>query len=47
MQLAEAYGVHGIRAAGASQLEEALRSAIVLDQPTLIEVPVGMMERVY
>jgi acetolactate synthase-1/2/3 large subunit len=47
VRLAEAYGVRGVRAEGATQLEVALREALASDAPTLIEVPVGMMERRY
>jgi acetolactate synthase-1/2/3 large subunit len=43
VRLAEAYGARGVRASGADQLEAALREALALDAPTLIEVPVGMM----
>jgi acetolactate synthase-1/2/3 large subunit len=47
VQLALAYGARGVRAQDASQLEAALRQALTLDAPTLIEVPVGMMKREY
>ena len=44
VKLAEAYGARGVRAQGADQLESALREALAIDAPTLIEVPVGMMQ---
>jgi acetolactate synthase I/II/III large subunit len=47
VRLAEAYGVPGVRVEGATQLESALRHALATDRPAVIEVPVGMMERVY
>jgi acetolactate synthase-1/2/3 large subunit len=47
VKLAEVYGVRGVRANGAEQLEAALRQALAIEAPTLIEVPVGMMEREY
>ena len=47
VKLAEAYGAHGVRAEGAEQLEAALREALGIDAPTVIEVPVGMMARQY
>ena len=43
VKLAEAYGVRGVRAEGAEALEAALREALAVDAPSLIEVPVGMM----
>ena len=43
MKLAEAYGARGVRAHGADELEAALREALAVDAPTLIEVPVSMM----
>ena len=43
VKLAEAYGARGIKAEGPEQLESALREALAIDAPTLIEVPVGMM----
>lgn len=47
MKLAKAYGVNGILAEDADALEVALHTAIQKEEPTLIEVPVGPMERVY
>lgn len=47
VKLAEAYGVRGIRAHGAEQLESALREALAADAPVVIEVPVGRMDRQY
>lgn len=46
-QLAEAFGARGVRAEGAVQLESAFREALSIEAPTLIEVPVDMMERQY
>lgn len=43
MKLAEAYGARGVRARGPEALETALREALAVAAPTLIEVPVGMM----
>ena len=43
MKLAEAYGARGVRAHGAEELEAALREALAVDAPTLIEIPVSMM----
>ena len=43
VKLAEAYGARGVRAEGAGQLESALREALAIDAPTLIEVPVQAM----
>ena len=47
VRLAEAYGVHGVCVSDAEKLESSLREAINAQRPSLIEVPVGMMERVY
>ncbi len=47
VQLANVYGARGVRVHDASQLEAALREALAIEAPTLIEVPVGMMERRY
>ncbi len=43
VRLAEAYGARGVRAGGPEALESAIRDAIGVDAPTLIEVPVGPM----
>ena len=47
VQLAQNYGARGILAEDAEQLEAALVDAFSQNAPTLIEVPVGPMERVY
>jgi acetolactate synthase I/II/III large subunit len=47
VQLAQSYGVHAVRAQGAGELESMLRQAVAGNQPTLIEVPVGPMQRQY
>lgn len=47
MKLAEAYGVYGERVDDPETLESALRRAIDLSVPALIEVPVGGMPRPY
>lgn len=47
VKLAEAYGVRGIRARDAEQLESVLREALAADAPAVIEVPVGRMDRHY
>jgi acetolactate synthase-1/2/3 large subunit len=41
--LADAFGVRGVRATGADELAAAVKRAIALDEPSLIEVPVGPM----
>jgi acetolactate synthase I/II/III large subunit len=43
MKLAEAFGVHGMRAKEPTQVGALVRDAIQLDRPVLIEVPVGRM----
>ncbi len=43
MKLADAYGVRGVRAEGADELEKALAESLTVERPSLIEVPVGMM----
>jgi len=43
MKLADAFGVHGIRAKEPTQVGALVRDAIQLDRPVLIEVPVGRM----
>ena len=45
--LARSYGARGIRADDAPELEAALNDALAADAPTLIEVPLGRLERVY
>ena len=47
VQLAQAYGARGVLAEDATQLRSALAEAFAAEAPTLIEVPVGMMEREY
>ena len=47
VKLTEAYGVHGVRVHDAEQLESALREALAADAPSVIEVPVGRMDRQY
>ena len=47
VQLAQVYGARGVRAHDADQLAGALRESLAIEAPTLIEVPVGMMERRY
>ena len=47
VKLAHTYGTHGVLAEDAAALEKALGQALATDGPTLIEVPVGMMEREY
>ena len=43
MKLADAFGVHGMRAKDPSQVGSLVRDAVQLDRPVLIEVPVGRM----
>ncbi len=45
--LAKSYGATAVQADGAEELGSALREALKGDVPTLIEVPVGEMGRVY
>ncbi|MFN8495519.1 MAG: thiamine pyrophosphate-binding protein [Caldilineaceae bacterium] len=45
VKLAEAYGAQGVRVQDAVQLEAALRTAFANTKPTLLEVPVGPMQR--
>ena len=47
VKLAESYGARGVLASDAPALERALRDALAIDRPTLIEVPVGRLEREY
>ena len=44
---AESFGVWARRVNGANELGDALREAVTLGRPALIEVPVGPLERVY
>jgi acetolactate synthase-1/2/3 large subunit len=43
VKLAQAYGARGVLANDADELESAIREALAIDAPTLIEVPVGPM----
>ena len=45
--MAQSFGAHGVRAEDAAALESALREAVDTDadKPTLIEVPLGMLDR--
>jgi acetolactate synthase-1/2/3 large subunit len=45
--LARTYGARGVNVNGAAQLKVALDEALVADTPTLIEVPLGRLDRVY
>ena len=45
--LARSYGARGVRADGPVELQTALDEALAADAPTLIEVPLGRLERVY
>jgi acetolactate synthase-1/2/3 large subunit len=45
MKLADAFGVHGMRATDPLQVGALVRKAVDLDRPALIEVPVGRMSR--
>ena len=45
VKLAEAYGVRGQRVRGPEELEKVLARAATAGTPSLIEIPVGMMER--
>ena len=47
VSLGLAYGARAVRANGAEELHVALEGALEIGRPTLIEVPVGEMERVY
>ena len=45
MKLADAYGVHGMRAKEPTDVGRLVKEAIELERPVLIEVPVGRMPR--
>jgi acetolactate synthase-1/2/3 large subunit len=45
LRLAEAFGARGLRATGPADLGHVIQQAIRLDQPVLVEVPVGRMPR--
>jgi acetolactate synthase I/II/III large subunit len=45
MKLAEAYGVHGMRARSPLEIGKLVSEAVGMDRPVLIEVPVGRMPR--
>ena len=47
VSLGLAYGARAVRAHGPDELHLALEGALEIGLPTLIEVPVGEMERVY
>ena len=47
IRLSESFGVRGARVQDASALRRELERAFAGDQPVLIEVPVGELERVY
>jgi len=47
VKLAEAYGAQGIRTESMSELEKALKSAIKVDVPTVIDIPIDPEEDVY
>ncbi len=47
VQLAQSYGARGLLAADAAAVERALADALHAKLPTVIEVPVGPMQRVY
>ena len=47
VKLAESYGVASVRVQEADELEAALNKAIGADTVSLIEVPVGEMDRRY
>ena len=47
VSLGLAYGARAVRANGAEELHLALEGALEMGRPTLIEAPVGEMERVY
>ena len=44
VKMAESFGARGLRVHEADALEAAIRESLDVDAPTLIEVPVGMME---
>ncbi|MBI4218847.1 MAG: thiamine pyrophosphate-binding protein [Chloroflexi bacterium] len=45
MKLADAYGMHGMRAAKPADVGKLVADAVQMDRPVLIEVPVGRMNR--
>ncbi len=45
--LARSYGARGVKAEGAAELKTALDEAITVDAPTVIEVPLGSLDRVF
>jgi len=45
MKLADAFGVHGMRAADPLEVGRLVKDAVQMDRPVLIEVPVGRMPR--
>ena len=44
VRMAESFGARGLRVHDADALETAIRESLAIEAPTLIEVPVGMME---
>ena len=47
VQMANSYGAKGVLAENAAQLKSAIKEAVSAEGPTLIEVPVGPLERRY
>lgn len=47
VQLGQSYGVRAQRAHNAAELQSALGQAIGCNEPTLIEIPVGPMQRIF
>jgi acetolactate synthase-1/2/3 large subunit len=47
VQLAQSFGAWAMRAQGPTELGEALRAALQVKGPALIEVPIGPLERLY
>jgi thiamine pyrophosphate-dependent acetolactate synthase large subunit-like protein len=45
MKLADAFGVHGMRAKEPLEVGRLVAEAVDMDRPVLIEVPVGRMPR--
>ena len=44
-ELARAYGARGFTAGDAGELNRVLREALGIEAPTVIEVPIGIMQR--
>jgi acetolactate synthase-1/2/3 large subunit len=47
VKLAEAYGAVGLRASKVSELDDAIKQAIAIDQPVFLDVPVYQYENCY